>query len=370
MLKNKSIETIIIGAGPIGLAMATRLILSNKSFLILEKGKSVGANILEWGHIKLFSNWKDCVDIESQKLINKYNQTNYILEDFPTGNEFVNQYLKRLTNLECFKNNIQLNSTVQIVNFDYSTKEFSVIYNQSENIKIINCKNVIDASGTWLNHKKSVKNQSDFSDYICHGILNAKKVVDYFQNTSIAILGNGHSAMNSIVLASQYSNANINWVIRDEEPRLGKSKVGGKSKKLEEKIIYLIEQDRIQLVTDFYLNKLSITKQKLNLHSEKGEILSKVDFLIQNIGADADYSFLSGIPLNLDNKFNSPKHLAKKINPESHTCDTLSYNFQDTIISEKNYYVIGMKSFGKASNFLLSSGYEILDELNNRINKK
>ena len=59
-----------------------------------------------------------------------------------------------------------------------------------------------------------------------------------------------------------------------------------------------------------------------------------------------------------------------KINPKLHTCNTLEYNFKDTLISEIHYYVVGMKSFGKASNFLLSSGYKILDELINHINIK
>lgn len=40
---DKETDIVIIGAGPIGIAIAVRLFLSKRSFKILEKGTSVGA---------------------------------------------------------------------------------------------------------------------------------------------------------------------------------------------------------------------------------------------------------------------------------------------------------------------------------------
>jgi len=370
MHKEKNVDIIIIGAGPLGLAIAVRLFLKKRSFLVLEKGESAGANILKWGHVNLFSNWQDCVDSKSQKLLNEYIPTTYSPDDFPTGNEFVNQYIKPLANLKQLKNNILLNSNVVNINFDNTTKDFTIIYHKNNVPRIIKSKVVIDASGTWGNFNKLIKNQDEFFGSTCFGIPNSKQIIDCFQNSTIAIIGNGHSAMNSIDFVSQYSNAKIYWVLRNEEPRFGKSKVGGKSEKLEDKIIRYIEQKRIQLITNFRINEVFQLEKKLNLVSENGEILLGIDYLIQNIGANAYYGFLDGISLDLDNTFNSPKNLANKIDPKLHTCNTLEYSFQDTLISEIDYYVVGMKSFGKASNFLLSSGYKILDELINHINLK
>ena len=64
-----------------------------------------------------------------------------------------------------------------------------------------------------------------------------------------------------------------------------------------------------------------------------------------------------------DEQYWTAPRLAPRINPRLHSCDSLSYCFEDTILTDVPYYVVGMKSFGKASNFLLSKGYEILDEL-------
>lgn len=368
MLKNK--DVIIVGAGPIGIAIAVRLFLSKRTFLILEKGASVGANILEWGHIHLFSNWQECVDSKSQKLLNEYIQSTFVLEDFPTGNEFVNQYLKPLANLKQLKTNIQLNSNVQNVSFDNTIKEFTLTYHQNKESRIVKSKTVIDASGTWGNYNTLVKNQTKSLRSTYFGIPNSKQILDYFQNATVAIVGSGHTAMNSIALTTQYSNANIYWVIRSKDTRFEKSKVGGKGKNLEEIVIRSIEQNRTQLITNFQVKEIFKIEKQLNLVSEGGTALSGIDFLIQNIGANADYSFLHNIPLDLDSTFNTPKSLANKIDPRLHTCNTLSYSFQETLISEIDYYVVGMKSFGTASNFLLSSGYKILDTLINHINNK
>lgn len=365
----KSLDVVIIGAGPIGIAIAARLVFSKRSFIVLEKGESVGANILEWGHVSLFSNWQESVDSKCHKLLNEQASISYALEDFPTGNEFVHQYLQPIANHPLLKNNIQLNSKVHTVSFDNVTNNFTITYHQNKECRMVKSKVVIDASGTWGNYNKLVENYADLFGYACFNIPNSKQITDYFQNATIAIIGNGHSAMNSIALVSQYSNAVIYWILRNDEPNFGNSKVDGKSKKLETEVIHYLKQNRIRLIKNFSLKHIFQVKNQLNLVSEVSKSLTGIDFLIQNIGANADYSFLQNIPLNLEPTLNIPKNLAKKIDPKLHTCNTLKYTFQDTLISEIDYYVVGMKSFGKASNFLLSSGYKILDELVDRLNR-
>jgi len=62
-------DAIIIGAGPIGLAMASRLGLNNFNYSLFEKGAEVGHHIFKWEHVPLFSNWEASTDIVSIKLI-------------------------------------------------------------------------------------------------------------------------------------------------------------------------------------------------------------------------------------------------------------------------------------------------------------
>lgn len=69
MNTQKNVEVTIIGAGPMSLAMAARLTLHNVSFTIIEKGNTVGWNMLNWGHVHLFSSWESTVFKNSLKML-------------------------------------------------------------------------------------------------------------------------------------------------------------------------------------------------------------------------------------------------------------------------------------------------------------
>ena len=53
---------IVIGAGPTGLAAAAHLLDKGATPLVLEAGDRVGANVLSWAHVRMFSPWEFNVD--------------------------------------------------------------------------------------------------------------------------------------------------------------------------------------------------------------------------------------------------------------------------------------------------------------------
>lgn len=59
----------VIGAGPVGLAAAAHLLAAGEVPLVLEAGGSVGASVLEWGHVRLFSPWRSNIDSDGASLV-------------------------------------------------------------------------------------------------------------------------------------------------------------------------------------------------------------------------------------------------------------------------------------------------------------
>ncbi|MBA3446542.1 MAG: NAD(P)-binding protein, partial [Pseudaminobacter sp.] len=59
----------IIGAGPVGLAAAGRLVERGVRPVIFERGRTVGAAFLEWGHVRLFSPWTYNIDAAARALL-------------------------------------------------------------------------------------------------------------------------------------------------------------------------------------------------------------------------------------------------------------------------------------------------------------
>ncbi len=59
----------VIGAGPVGLAAAARLIERNLQPAIFEKGQQVGAAISDWGHVQVFSPWRYNIDAAAAAML-------------------------------------------------------------------------------------------------------------------------------------------------------------------------------------------------------------------------------------------------------------------------------------------------------------
>ena len=67
-METNHLPVAIIGAGPIGLAAAAHLLRRGEMPLVFEAGPSVGAAVLEWGHVRLFSPWRELLDREAAAL--------------------------------------------------------------------------------------------------------------------------------------------------------------------------------------------------------------------------------------------------------------------------------------------------------------
>lgn len=355
----------IIGAGPIGLALAAKLSKSKTDFILLEKGKSVGANILEWGQVELFSTWENSVDKDAQTILEKNRVALPQLSQFPTGAALVNQYLQPLANTPQLVTKIKIDSEVHSI-FYNDKKEasyFDIDFTQHGISKNIKAKIVIDASGTWGNFNPIIASKITNKN-IFYGIPDtSNEMAKTYSNKAVAVVGNGHSAMNSLQALAKLELQKLTWIIRGDEPKFGKSKVGGQSRGLEENIQTLINQGRITLRNNFTIKEIEEVDGRLNLRNETETAITALDKLVVNIGFYPNHSIVSNFDLQLDSLYGCPKNLSDKINPKLHSCSTVSYHFSDLKIADCDYYVVGMKSFGKASNFLLSSGYKILDGL-------
>jgi cation diffusion facilitator CzcD-associated flavoprotein CzcO len=103
---------VIIGAGPIGLAAAAHLIGKGTDLLVLEAGERVGANILTWGHVRVFSPWAFNVDSAAAQLLEGAGWKMPLAGDYPTGDELVRDYLEPLAALPALRSILRLGTRV------------------------------------------------------------------------------------------------------------------------------------------------------------------------------------------------------------------------------------------------------------------
>ncbi|RPF53459.1 NAD(P)-binding domain-containing protein [Aquisalibacillus elongatus] len=376
----KTLPTIIIGAGPVGLAAAAHLYEYDESFLILEKGDQPGSHILEWGHVQLFSPWEFNIDQAAKKLLK---QTNWIEPDpshLPSGYELVNQYLKPLSETKELNQQILLNAEVvnitrknidRMKSNDRENQPF-IIYTKLEGaIKKFEAKAVIDATGTW-NHPNppfadGVWRNESLTESIHTHIPNVFEEKETYQNKHIAVIGSGHSAQNSlndlIELKTQYPKTKISWIVRkqniqdtfggeDHDELEARGKLGSKTHQL-------VDQGLINVYSNFYVDDIIEQNGSFSIQSSHDIIINDVDEIIVNTGARPDFSFLSEIRLEIDPAVQSTPQLAPLIDPNLHSCGTVRPHGEKELKQpEKGFYIVGVKSYGRAPTFLMTTGYE------------
>src|ERR1044072_1545199 len=87
----------IIGAGPVGLAAATQAVSRGSTADVFEAGTTVGASVLRWGHVRIFSPWKYDIDAAARALLEAEGWNAPDGDEYPTGRELVERDLRPLS---------------------------------------------------------------------------------------------------------------------------------------------------------------------------------------------------------------------------------------------------------------------------------
>ncbi|ATP40285.1 flavoprotein [Solibacillus sp. R5-41] len=378
---NKAYPVAILGAGPVGLAAAAHLAIAGESFIILEKGAEVAENIKSWQHVRLFSPWQYNIDKAAKQLLLAAGWVMPQEDRLPTGQEIREAYLQPLANVPEIKPFISFNTTVVGISKKNHDKMKSarrneapfVIYTeQNGESKRILASAVIDATGTWASPNPVLADnvwtsaEQKLAHKIFYGIPNVDSLKERYTGKRIAVVGGGHSAINTILELEKLEDVEITWILRKKRVA---DAYGGEEKdalaargELGSRIHALVDEGKVKVFTPFYIEELSQTSAGIIIKGESpdGEHqLPPVDEIIANTGSRPDFSFLKEIRLSIDAAIESVEALATLIDPNEHSCGTVRPHGElELRHPETGFYVVGMKSYGRAPTFLMATGYE------------
>lgn len=371
---------VVIGAGPVGLAAAAHLYDRNEDFLVLERGPKVGANVMEWGHVQVFSPWEFNIDSVARKLLVANGWAEPAAEVLPTGNEIVEKYLEPLSNLPQFKQKIHYCTEVIAVTRKNKDKMKSnlreespfIVYAQSGGrLQKIEAKAIIDASGTWHNPNPpfadGVWRNEEMKHKLITVIPNVKEETERFKNKHTAVIGSGHSALNTLIdlahVKEQYPDTKISWIVRKQEVQ---EAFGGEASdslsargELGTKTHQIVDNRMVEVSGGFFVEDILMDNDGLRVLSTDGREVNQIDEIVVNTGARPDLSFLGELRIELDYAVESTPKLAPLIDPNLHSCGTVRPHGEEELRHpESNFYIAGVKSYGRAPTFLMTTGYE------------
>jgi len=386
MQRLKQLPIAIIGGGPVGLAAAAHLAKQGESFILLEAGEKIGSNILTWGHVRLFSPWQYNIDKAALALLEQHGWESPDIKALPTGKEIVEQYLQPLANLPEIKPFIHLNTKVLSIGRKDTDKMKTanrekmpfMIYTEKEGVlQIYEARAVLDASGTWGNPNPAnsngiwLKEEQSLKKHIFYGIPDILgKEQKRYANKRVAVVGSGHSAINALLelakLRESNPKTNIVWIMRKQR---AEEAYGGEEKDaleargaLGSKIHQLVDEGQVEVITPYKIQYVVGTKKGMDIvgHQEEQEIkINDVHEMIVNTGNRPNLSMISEIRTSIDSATESVGALAPLIDPNLHSCGTVRPHGEKELRQpEKDFYIVGAKSYGRAPTFLMATGYE------------
>ncbi len=381
-MERSTLPVVVIGAGPVGLAAAAHLVVAGERPLVVEAGATVGANIRSWGHVQLFSPWQYNVDKVAASLLEVNGWRAPAPGAFPTGAELVERYLEPLAALPQLASHIRLNTRVLTVTrqgFDKmkttgrEDAPFLISVETAGEEDVLIAKAVIDASGTYGSPNPIGANgvlapgERALAQHIFYGIPDALgRDRQRYAGRSVLVVGSGHSAFNAVLelaaLATEAAATKITWAVRRADMQHayggGVNDLLAARGALGMRVRQLVEAGIVRLVTSFRAQRLVAQAAQVLVVGER-DAIGPFDEIIATTGFRPDLSLLAELRLDLDPGVESPRALAPLIDPNFHSCGTVRPHGAEKLKHpDANFYIVGMKSYGRAPTFLMLTGYE------------
>ena len=384
MADQSGLPVVVIGAGPQGLAAAAHLLERGLEPLVLESGSGPGAAVMEWGHVRLFSEWPELIDKAAARLLAPTGSEAPV-KGYPTGAQWVERYLAPLA--EALGERVWYDARVtgvsrkgrdRLVDADRGEQPFTVHVTDGAGTELrVEARAVIDASGTWRKPNPAgadglaALGERTNADLISYGVPDSATPQRYAGKHTV-VLGAGDSSLNAIIeldrIAQAHPGTRVTWAIRrggtanafgggaaDQLPQRGA--LGIRARKA-------VDEGRVEVVNGFRAERvervINEAGEQVVLVAEDGRKLEPADTLVVLTGFRPDLSFLSEMRLDLDPTLEAPRAIAAEIDPNIHSCGSVQATGARDLAhaGEPNLYLVGMKSYGRAPTFLAMTGYE------------
>lgn len=401
----------ILGAGPIGLEAALYARFLGYDVDIYERGE-VADNLRHWQHVRLFSPFGmnasplALAALQAQDANFQPPQADAIT----SGKEYLERFLLPLSETDLLADGLRTQTEVlaisrgellkgdRVGSEDREDPDFRLLLLDAQGREqIATADVVIDATGTYGNHNWAgiggipaigERGLTNSIEYGLPDVLGRHREIYAGRHT--LVLGSGHSAATTIValaeLAEQVPQTRGTWITRHEAQRsapiteiaddsLAERKrlarranelAAGASPDIEYRAATMLEEvGRDEPAGRFRVTLVQSQPAEGDFLSRVERTTMAVDRIVANVGYRPDNRLWSELQVHECYASGGPMKLAAALLGEkSRDCLDQTWRGPQTLLNpEPDFYVLGAKSFGRNSKFLISAGLTQIREL-------
>jgi thioredoxin reductase len=399
MAKMDSFRLAILGAGPIGLEAALYAHHLQIPFTVYERGR-VGEHVQRWGHVKLFSPFGMNVTSLGLAAIRSENPK----REFPadnaciTGREHWESYLDPMAKSSMLREHIRTDCQVlSLARQSYlksdvpgsakrTDQPFRLLLRLNKTQERVEEADVVlDCTGTYGQHRWMgaggipAIGESAAEPHIAYGledILGARQST--YAGKNVMVIGSAYSAATTICslasLAEKHPDTWIYWLARcrstqpikriTNDPLKDRDRLAVKANTLAtrgEGNVEFHHQATIELAEWSGPDR----GFKVTARIGQGTQTWEIDRLIANVGYTPDSSLYRELQIHECYASLGPMNLAAALlKQEGLDCLQISPQGPEALRNpEPNFFILGSKSYGRNSHFLLKNGFEQIREV-------
>lgn len=383
----ENLPVAVLGAGPVGLAAAAKLIERGIPFFVLEAASTVGANLVDYGHVRLFSPWRYDIDPTMAKLLEPTGWRAPDPEMLPLAGEVVERVLKPFARLPQVASALHLGTRVISVTREGFDKVKSAgrekapfvirAARHGETIEL-KARAVIDSTGTWNQPNPlgasglPALGEPEVAERIFYGIPDVLGAARRrYAGKRTLVVGAGHSAANALLalaeLAREAPGTQLVWSVRS--PTLARVFGGGDADALPARgalgaaLRNLRDDGGLEFHAGLRITGIDELDGRLRVQGVDAEgreqFIDGIDEIVCATGQRPDLSLTSELRVKLDPWLESNEALGPLIDPNLHSCGTVRpHGHRELGHPEPGLYTVGVKSYGRAPTFLMATGFE------------
>ena len=384
---SKSPRIAILGAGPTGLEAALYAAAAGFPVTVYERGL-VGAHIREWGHVRLFTPWALNLSSLGRRHLAAEGTWRAGSDDpaCPTGAELVERYLEPVSRLPELRNRIRTGCRVVSVGRaamlkgdgvidgkDRAASPFRLLLEEDGRERTDEADVVLDATGVFGQPNRvgrggiPAPGERSLGDALVQGIPDpAGRDRARFEGRRVLVVGDGYSAATTILALAGVPGVSAIWTTRGEGAPLaeiendvlpGRATLAHRANALAAENSGWLRHRGGASVEGFERTADGVT---VHLTRGSGSESTTVDLVVAQTGFHPDRSLHGELQIHRCYASEGPMKLAAALFGDAGgDCMTQGSHGPDTLTNpEPGFFILGNKSYGRNSQFLMRVGRE------------